>query len=136
MAVVAAKGTYLSIGGKKVAHLTKIGSPKVETDEVEITALDSTTGFKEWLATFKDGGEVSIEGFFDYEDEGQQALTDAMNGGEAVACVIGFPTTPAVGWTFTAFVKTFETNAELANALGFTAGLRVSGQPTLGALTA
>ena len=68
MAISVAKGTKLTVGGKAVAHLTKIGSPSIKWDTVESTALDTTDDFKQFLNTFAEGGEVSISGNFDFAD--------------------------------------------------------------------
>ena len=52
MAISVAKGTKLTVGGKAVAHLTKIGSPSIKWDTVESTALDTTDDFKQFFAEY------------------------------------------------------------------------------------
>lgn len=136
MAVSAARGTSLTIDTTKVGHLSKISSPSVTTDEVEVTALDNTTGWKEFLLTYKDGGEMSVEGYLDLSDAGQAAMVAAMEDEEAHDFVITFPTSAAAKWTFEAMVKAFATEAETASALTFTATLRVTGAATLAKVTA
>ncbi len=79
---VVAKGTKLTIGGKAVAHLTKIGSPSVKWDTTKSAApMDTEGDFKEFLTTFAEGGEVSVTGNFDISDEGQKAMIEAMAAG-------------------------------------------------------
>jgi len=136
MAVSAARGTKLTIDSTTIGHLSSIGSPSVSTDEVEVTALDNTSGWKEYLLTFKDGGEMSVEGFLDLSDEGQAAMVAAMEDEETHKFAIEFPTAAKAKWTFDAMVKGFSTSAETANALTFSATLRVTGKPTLAAVTA
>lgn len=135
MAVSVAKGTKLTIGGKTVAHLTKIGSPSVKWDTTEKTALDTEGDFKEFLTTFAEGGEVSITGNFDYGDEGQKAMITAMAAGtDDLACTIVFPTAVGAEWDFKASVNSFATSAETAGIVTFDATLKVTGKPELKAI--
>lgn len=134
MAVAAAKGTKFVVGGASgntVGHCSSIGSPQVSTDEIETTALDNESGWKEFIASFKDGGEVSIEGFLDGEDAGQLAMIEALNSGEITDFAINFPDKIKVKWTFKGFVKAFNTSAETTDAVKFSATIRVSGKPML-----
>ena len=118
------KGTSLTINAKKVGKLTKIGSPKVDTDEIEVTNMDSGS-WKEYMMGFSDGGEVSLEGYLQGDDAGQ------ADSKEIAEAVITFPGSGAPKWEFSGFVKSFETSAEHNGAVGFTASLRVSGKPAL-----
>ena len=132
MAISVAKGTKLTIGGKPVAHLTKVGSPSVKWDTTESTALDTEGDFKEFLTTFAEGGEVSITGNFDFGDEGQKAMITAMAAGtDNLECAIVFPKKIGAEWAFKASVNSFATSAETAGIVTFDATLKVSGKPEL-----
>lgn len=132
MAISVAKGTKLTIGGKPVAHLTKIGSPSIKWDTVESTALDTEDDFKQFLTTFAEGGEVSITGNFDFGDEGQKAMITAMAAGtDNLECAIVFPKKIGAEWAFKASVNSFATSAETAGIVTFDATLKVSGKPEL-----
>lgn len=136
MAISVAKGTKLTIGGKAVAHLTKIGSPSIKWDTVESTALDTTDDFKQFLNTFAEGGEVSISGNFDFGDDGQKAMISAMGAGtDELECAIVFPTAIGAKWSFKASVSAFSTSAETAGIVTFEATLKVTGKPELTAST-
>lgn len=137
MAISVAKGTKLTIGGKAVAHLTKIGSPSIKWDTAESTALDTADDFKQFLPTFAEGGEVSISGNFDFADEGQKAMLDAMaSGKDDLACSIVFPAGIGAQWDFKASVNAFSTSAETAGIVTFDATLKVTGKPELKASAA
>lgn len=136
MAISVAKGTKLTIGGKAVAHLTKIGSPSVKWDTTESTALDTEGDFKEFLTTFAEGGEVSVTGNFDISDEGQKAMIEAMAAGtDNLESTIVFPKKIGAEWAFKASVNSFATSAETAGIVTFDATLKVSGKPELKAST-
>lgn len=139
MAVGTSSGTKLKIGTdtpKTVGHLTSISGISASAETIDVTALDSEGGYREFLASFKDGGEVSVSGFFDFEDEGQTALMDAFNGETKDSYAIEFPASVGAKWTFDGVVSAVETSAEVGNAVAFTATIKVSGKPVLSALSA
>lgn len=138
MAVGTSSGTKLKIGSttpKTVGHLSSISGISASAETIDVTALDSTGGYREFLASFKDGGEVSLSGFFDFADEGQKALTDAFNGETTETYAIEFPAAIGAKWSFSGVVSAIETSAETGNAVSFSATIKVSGKPVLSALS-
>ena len=66
MAATKSLGTTLtqtSDGDTLIADLTSIGEIGVTSDEIDVTTLDSSSGYKEFIAGFKDSGEVALKGF-------------------------------------------------------------------------
>ena len=59
-----ALGTKLKKGQNYVAELTEISGIDMSADTIDVTTLNSTSGFREFVAGLKDGGEVGISGFF------------------------------------------------------------------------
>ena len=45
---------------ESIGRITSLSLPSINPDIVETTAMDSTGGFKEFIAGLKDGGEVSF----------------------------------------------------------------------------
>lgn len=128
-------GTTLKVNSKTVGGVTSISGVDVSSDEVDVTALDNSTGYREFLQGFKDGGEVSVDGFLDGADEGQAEMITLLNSGSSTSVEIAFPTAINKKWTFTAFVSAFSTSADVDGAIEYSATLRVSGQPSLVAIT-
>jgi len=130
-------GTILKIGtggsAKNVGGVTSIEGISVTSEEVDVTAIDNSTGYREFLQGFKDGGEVPVKGFLDGTDTGQDEMYTLLDSGAVTAMSIVFP--PAIGktWSFNAFVKEFSTSVDVDGAVEFSATLRVSGKPTLAA---
>lgn len=135
MSKSAAKGTSFSIGTQVVGSLKSIGGVKVSADTIDVTTIDNADGYKEFLGGFKDGGEVSLSGYFDYADAGQKALYTAFESGSVTECVITFPSAIGAKWTFDGVVTAYETGAELEDAVSFDCTVKVSGKPTLEAST-
>ena len=79
MSKMRAVGTVLTYNSQTIGSIKTIGEVKSTADEIDVTTLDSTGGYKEFLQGFKDGGEVQLDGFFD-GTAGQVALNAASSG--------------------------------------------------------
>lgn len=130
-----AQGTTLKFtpaGGTQtvVGKLTSIGEIAPSAEELDVTTLDSTGGYREYVQGFRDSGELELSGFHDGDDAGQSALRAAFATGAAGAAVITFPDGTTV--SFSAFVKSHTIGAaEVDGAVGFGAVLRITGGVTV-----
>lgn len=129
MAKVRGVGTTLSVDTKLIGGLTSIGGIEASAETVDVTALDSQGGYREYLAGFKDAGEVSLEGFLDDgTSANQESIYTLFESGNTAACVITFPN--GGNWTFNGIITGFGTSASVDDAITFTATIKVSGAPT------
>lgn len=126
-----ALGTKLMIGVESVGHLSSIGGIEASAETIDVTALDSQGGYRKKIAGFKDGGEVSVSGFFVPGDTGQAAMYTAFESGSTETFKIVFPASLNAQWEFSGVVTAFATSAELEDALTFEATISVSGEPIL-----
>lgn len=124
-------GTKLIVNGKVVGGLKSIGGIDISADATEVTDLGNEDGYKEYLAGFKDAGEVSASGYLDGENEGQDEVYDVLDSGDVVPCEIRFPAKIGKSWYFDAAVTKFTTGAEVEDAITFETALKVSGKPNL-----
>lgn len=111
-----------------IADLTSIGEVGVESDEIDVTTLDSTGGYKEFIAGSKDAGEVALAGFVKSETNMEEML--ALAEAQTVSnWEIEF--TSGSKWTFSGFVKSWkEAESTVDGVRGFTGSIRISGAPT------
>lgn len=132
MAKVRSVGTTFKMGVSTattaIGGLTSIGGIEISADTVDVTALDSDGGYREFLPGFKDAGDVSLEGFLDDTDAGQAASYAALESGTVQRCEIAFPN--GSKWEFDGIVTGFSTSASLEDAVTFSATVKVSGKPT------
>lgn len=132
-----ALGTKLKINSTAVGGLTEIGGLSLSADTLDVTTLDSADGYREFVGGFKDGGEVSVSGYFDNTTgKGQAELYAAFESGDIEEFAIEFPTDLDAKWTFDGVVTGIETGASLEDLVSFSATIKVSGKPTLGTLSA
>lgn len=114
-----------------IAEVKDIKPPALSADTEEVTHQDSPGGWKEYLSTLLDGGEVTFDLNFIPTDTGHLALiTDMTNRVKRNFKVIFPDGTP---WSFTALVTGFEPDAPVSGTLSASVTLKVSGQPTFGA---
>jgi predicted secreted protein len=134
MAGYAGLGTILSIGGTDVAEVTSISGPGVSADTIDVSSHDSLAdedAYRTYVAGLLDGGEVSLEGNLTTAVAGNVIMT-ALEARVTSVIVITFPAAAGVAtWTFDGLITSFETNAPHDGKLGFSASIKVSGQPVL-----
>ena len=130
MAKTRALGTTITFNAATIGSLTSIGEITPDSEELDATTLDSANGYREYLQGFKDSGEVTVSGYYDMADLGQQALITGYGTGEVDAVVIAFPNATG-GASFSAYVKSFSLGAaDVDGIVGFGATLRISGAVT------
>lgn len=129
---IVAMGTKLRKGATAIASLTSIDGVGVSSDSIETTALDNESGYRTFVTSLKDAGEVSLSGHFDFT--AHNPLLADFEDGSVDTYTIEFPdvgTTTGTTWTFSAVVTGFSTSVELEDLISFEATLKVSGRPTL-----
>ncbi len=131
-------GVKLKVGEKNSATLTEVGGLssisgiQASAETVDLTTLDNESGYREKEPGFKDGGEVTVSGYFDNADAGQQKMYELFESGDVVPVVIEFPPKQSgAKWNFDAGVTAFSTSFELEDGVAFEATFLVSGKPTL-----
>ena len=129
-------GTVFNIDDQKVGGLSSISGVEISSETTDVTALDNTTGYKEFLGGFKDGGEISLEGFLDGDDAGQDAMYAAMDDQEEHNFSIVFPKAIGKTWTFKGIVTKFSTSVALSDGIKFSASVKVYGKPSFAASAA
>jgi hypothetical protein len=110
-----------------IADLLSIGEIGIESEEMDVTTLDSPNGFREFIAGLKDAGSVPMSGIIkseaNVEDLLELADTQAVESWE-----IEFPLGST--WAFDGFIRMFkEGESTIDGKRTFTAEVRVSGAP-------
>ena len=125
-----AMGTILKYNNAVVGKLTSVGEIAPESEELDVTTLDSAGGYREFIQGYRDSGTVELTGFHEKGNAGQAALRAAYDSGAAGSVEVSFPDGTVV--SFRAFVKGYTLGAaEVDGAVGFGAVLRVTGAVTV-----
>ena len=109
-----------------VGALTSVGEITPDSEELDATTLDSAGGYREFLQGFKDSGELSLTGYHDGADAGQDTMRSLYTSGALGYFWVTFPNGTVVA--FTAYVKSHTAGAaDVDGIVGFGCTLRVSG---------
>lgn len=128
------EGTTSSPTWTQIANLTTIGEIGLESDEIDVTTLDSADDFKEYIGGAKDGGTIDLEGNV-VTDAGLTAMYTLANSRDVKEFKIEYPAktgeTTAAYWTVTGYVSSCKDGEKTVDGLlTFSSGIRVSGAPT------
>ena len=129
---IAALGVLLKRDGNTIAELSHIGPVGKTRDQIDVTNLNTSGGYKEFIGGMRDGGVVSLAGNFVAGDtNGQIGLQTDFDGETAQSFVVTFPTAVTATWTFSGVVTKFETDFAAGSQVTFAAEIKISGEPTL-----
>jgi hypothetical protein len=133
MAKFHAHGTTVEFASASVGGLTTITTPERTKGEVDITCGESAFD-REYLPGLREGGSITLEGRYDPEDAGQEALNDNWESDQGTATVfIQLParahTTKTVKYRFVGFVSSFSQDLpqDADDAATFSATVKVAG---------
>jgi predicted secreted protein len=115
-----------------IANVMDISGPEYTLDTEEVTSHSSTGGYKEYLPTLKDGGNVSFDMLF-INDATQASLWDAYEAREVTDFKIIFPITDETlddTIDFSGIVTSIGINAPVSGTLRRNVTIKVTGQAT------
>ena len=111
----------------EIAYLTTIGEIGIESEEIDTTTLDSTGGYREYIASLKDAGEMNLEGMIKTEDDHEDML-DIADDQEVLSWRID--TVSGSKWEFDGFLKTYKEGESTVDGVRtFSGSIRISGKP-------
>lgn len=146
----AAIGTQLWVGDGaspetffKVASIQDLTGPKKKRDTIDTTTHDSDAtqgGYKEFIGSLKDGGEVSLPLFLDPNETSQNntatvagvsagGLNYLFETGDVRHMYIVYPVSPAARIPFSGLITGVDYDSKVAGALMASATIKVSGKP-------
>lgn len=135
MSGVTSQGLVIGWGdGASPEVFTAIGNivdhdgPSKENPEVDVTDLNSSA--KEYIPGLVDNGEITITVNFDPSNASHDRLLDDLDGRISRNYQITWPVSPALNWTFNAFVKSFSQRSGVDQPLQGTVTLRINGAVT------
>ena len=132
---IAAKGTLFRRGDgatptevfATIGGATNITPPQRTAEQIEVTSHDSGS-YREYIPSFKDEGEASVEFFYDDDDTQHQGLLADFEADVKRNFKIVFPDSSI--WSFSGYVVGFEISSPFDGALTATARIKVTGSVT------
>ena len=112
-----------------IAEVNSITGPGKTRATIDVTSLDSTGGYREFIASFRDAGEVSLE--MNFTRDGFVVLNTDFEAETARAYQIVLPDTGATTLDFDAFVVDLGMAIPLDDKVTATVTLKITGQVIL-----
>lgn len=138
---VFAHGTLLKAGNgaatevfTTIAEVTNIGGPSLAMDPIDVTNMDSTNGWREFLGGLLDGGEVALTINYIPANATHNASNGLINDMENRTLrnfQLIFSDSGSTTFSFTALVTGFEIESATDAQIVAEVTLKISGQPTL-----
>jgi len=127
-------GALFKRNGTTIAEIQSFSGPSLSLGTAESTHMASTSGYREFIGTIKDGGEVTAELSFlpanatqSYSAGLIKDLVDVTLQTFSIVWTDAGPTT----WSFSAFVTRFVPAATVDGRLTASVTVKISGVPTL-----
>ena len=110
----------------QVAEVTNITWPGYKRDAIDVTFMDSTSGFREFIPGLKDAGEVTVE--MNWSPSATDPIIAALTADAVGQFKLQY--NAGVNVVFKAIVTSYEMQSPLGEKLSATATFKVTGVPT------
>lgn len=113
-----------------VAEIYQLGGPSPSREQIDMTHHESPSQYREFIASFKDGGEISFSCNFLPDNATQDATSGVLSifeDGTKSNWQIVFPNTGSTTAAFSAYVQTYNVNAPIDDKLSLDVTLKVDG---------
>ncbi len=114
-----------------VAEVTGIGGPGGSLELIDATHMESPSAFREYIASLRDSGELSVDLNFLPNNVGQRGFRTDMVNGTRRNWQLVWTDSPATTWAFAGFVTGFEPSAAIDDKLAASATIKVTGPITV-----
>lgn len=134
-------GTILAVGDGgtpetfiKIAMVKDIDGPSMSRDTIDVTNHDSPKGYKQFLASLRDGGEVTFKIEYDPGDASHDQDTGLLSYFDKdvpTNCKLVFPVEAVTGYwgfNFAAMVTGFKPSGPVAGSVTADITLKVAGE--------
>jgi len=117
-----------------LAEVNSIEGPTKSKDQIDVTSLDSTDGYREFIGGFRDGGEVSL--VMNFTNAGYKTMNLDFESASTHQYRIELPNSPAGGgdgtlFTFWALVVNLGVSVPMDDKVTATITLKISGTVTM-----
>ena len=122
-------GTTFNRNGSPIAEVNSITGPNLSRDTIDVTSLDTTGGYREFIGGFRDGGEISLE--MNFTEASFDALKDDFESADVQAYTIVFSDTGSTTLGFSGLVTAIGVAVPMDDKVTANVTIKISGQVTL-----
>lgn len=110
-----------------IAEVTNISGPGMSRDLIEVTSLDSTGGYREFIGGFRDGGTLVLS--MNYTKEGLESFHSDFESEEAQYYEVVLP--DGESFEFEGFVQEFPLTIPTDAQISMEVTIKISGAVTI-----
>lgn len=125
---IAGVGTVFQRNGVALAEVNSIGGPTKTRNMIDVTDLDSADGYMEFIAGFRDGGEISLG--MNYTRASYDLMNADFESNIVQTYKIIFPDTNETEYEFSGFVSTLAFNTVPDDKISMDASIKITGKVT------
>ncbi len=114
-----------------IPSISTLDGPKMDSEMLDATTLDSAGGFEELLQGMRKAGTLTFDLLFDPGDAEHKGLLDDWKNKVLRNFEILWSDSPATQYSFAAFVKSFAPKASPKAIVTMAVELQISGAPTM-----
>lgn len=122
----ATPGTY-----EDIAEVLSINGPSYSMDVIDVTHLQSTGSFREFIAGLRDAGEVSFDVNFDPDATTHASLRTDYEAGTKKNYKLVLPDPTPTTFAFAAFITGYVPSYPLGDKMAASLTLKITGKPTI-----
>lgn len=112
-----------------LAEVSNIGGPNISRDLIDVTTLDSVSGYREVIGGFRDGGEVVLD--MNWTRAGFDLVKADFDTNVSRNYRITMPDTGATTFTFASWVTNITKNVPTDDKITMTVTLKIDGVITM-----
>lgn len=112
-----------------IAEINSISGPNITRSTIDVTSLDSTNGYREFISGFRDGGEVTLE--MNFTRDGYLDMKTDMDSDDAVTYQIVLSDTGATTFEFEAYATNVGMAVPTDDKVTASVSLKIDGEITI-----
>jgi predicted secreted protein len=112
-----------------IAEVNSISGPSKSRESIDVTSLDSTGGYREFIPSFRDAGEVTLE--MNFTRDGYIDMNDDFEDDSSHNYQIVFPDAGNTTFEFTAYVTAIGSEVTTDDKVTAPVTLKITGQVTI-----
>jgi predicted secreted protein len=112
-----------------IAEINSISGPDKSRGSIDVTNLDSTGGYREFIMSFRDGGQVSLN--MNFSRDGYDSMNDDFETDTSVNYQVVMPDTGATTFEFAGYVMDLGMAIPFDDKVTATVTVKVTGQITM-----
>lgn len=112
-----------------IAEINSIGGPNKSRGTIDVTSLDSTGGYREFIASFRDPGEITLE--MNFTRDGYDNLNDDFDSDSSVEYQIILSDTGNTTFDFAGYVTALGMAVPMDDKVTASITIKITGQVTM-----